>query len=916
MGPPGETTTLRGATTTTKEEEEEEEEKALEDDDFASSSFFGGGGQSSKGAFLRDDGNEYEPPFGLRSVESISVRRLNVLDSFYCDEDDADVDDDDDGERDGERREESARTTAKAKKSARANGGFKNIASQLNSIEVYFTLKRIVKDSSVFLGGEKSSQNSIRTCDDQLKVFTSKAISFAKDNKSVCDPDWDIFEKEQRRFREMLERDDGDGENVNNEEDALVPGLFEFAVYGRRIKEEDTSSSCSSSDDEYDEEGEKKQCKTFEDTKEKLLHKALISFQHVKRATAQLERLSQSSRVPVVVLRVKSSRRNGTTTYYVRDIRDLKEYENLDVREKLLSEEESLHEMYNNSHHNNNAAMGGDNDTSKDEDGIDSETDGGIVITDDILTANKKKGRTKSLDESELMGLSTQTPKTTVASASPFSSPFRRGAVWDGANERASSPSKTKSASNNKDILDQSVQKLNTENALESISKAMLASARREKLQQRRHVLQLKMEEELRSVRRVSQKTQFLFEIENKRALSERKAEELKRALENGRKQSTWLEKLVSVKTESIRTKREALVRKRRDLDELKMHLEGPEIDGTLRRTISALQNRRWQLVRDLAEAFPTKKVGQQSTTITRPWAICGLKLDLADRLLGPSDSIRKQHQKQDQQQRQMHPQNEKGMAENEKSRVSKNADGTGSGLEDMSTRNNANDIDKSAGNQLFQTLATLFGYEDDEDEEFLNASEAESRDGRSQGGKKNTNATDYAQFHSSAARDDAEVAAAALGTVCLLVARLSSIFDIPSRYPLAFGSSRSFVGDLKEIKRDHDHSRNSSEMGASQNGGDDNSPNVLGSPQRRKSSSITLTKWRRVEFPLFLDDHAKATGDARRFAYGVFLLNKNVQQILDAYGLESRGPRKTLENVARLFQYAAKISRENSSAT
>jgi len=49
MGPPGETTTLRGATTT----KEEEEEKALEDDDFASSSFFVGGGQSSsKGAFF------------------------------------------------------------------------------------------------------------------------------------------------------------------------------------------------------------------------------------------------------------------------------------------------------------------------------------------------------------------------------------------------------------------------------------------------------------------------------------------------------------------------------------------------------------------------------------------------------------------------------------------------------------------------------------------------------------------------------------------------------------------------------------------------------------------------------------------------------------------------------------------------
>ena len=85
MGPPGETTTLRGTTT-----KEEEEEKALEDDDFASSSFFGGG-QSSKGAFLRD-GNEYEPPFGLRSVESISVRRLNVLDSFYREEEEDDPD--------------------------------------------------------------------------------------------------------------------------------------------------------------------------------------------------------------------------------------------------------------------------------------------------------------------------------------------------------------------------------------------------------------------------------------------------------------------------------------------------------------------------------------------------------------------------------------------------------------------------------------------------------------------------------------------------------------------------------------------------------------------------------------------------------------------------------------------------------
>ncbi|CAL6437070.1 unnamed protein product [Bathycoccus prasinos] len=835
--------------------------------------------------------DEYEPPFGLRNVDCISVRRLNVLDAFFKD----DGDDDD-----------------------RNNNN--NIASQLNSIEVYFTLKRIVKDSS----------NSIRVCDDSLKTFTSKAISFKKDNKSVCDPDWDIFEKEQRRFREVLERD---GIDDDDEEEALVPGLFEFAVYGRRVKEHTSNSSnesSSSHDDEEEGEEEKNRRRrrgktSIEDkSEENLLHKALISFRHVKRATAQLKQLSQNSRVPVVVLRVKSSRRNGAMTYYARDIQDVKEFENLDVREKLLREEENLHEMYNSSHHVNNN-NGKENESHKNEDDISSETTGGgVVITDDILAASKKKGRTNSLDERELVGLvSTMTPKTATASASsPFSSPFRGGPFGSGGERvgdivKAASPqSKARNANfTYREILEQSVQKLNTENALQSISKVMLASDRREELKQGKLILQFKLEEELRNNRHISQKTQFLFEIEQKRASSEKKADELKRALESGQKQSSRLEKLVSVKTESIRTKRELLMKKRRQLDELRMHLEGPEIDGTLRRTVSALQNRRWQLVRDLAEAFPTKKVGQMSAAIARPWAICGLKLDLADRLLGPtSDSSRKQHQHPDQHQQQMLPQSDKGTTENVKSLVSNNASG---GLEDARNRKNVNNADKPAGNQLFQTLATLFGYEDDEDEEFLNASEAESRDGRARGGTRNTNATDYTQFHSSAARDDAEVAAAALGTVCLLVARLSSIFDVPSRYPLAFGSSRSFVGDLKEIKRENESTSDSNRMETSQNNGDDSSsPNLLlGSPQKKKkssSSSITLTKWRRVEFPLFLDDHAKATGDARRFAYGVFLLNKNVQQILDAYGLESRGPRKTLENVARIFQHAAKLSKEN----
>ena len=51
----------------------------------------------------------------------------------------------------------------------------------------------------------------------------------------------------------------------------------------------------------------------------------------------------------------------------------------------------------------------------------------------------------------------------------------------------------------------------------------MLASDRREELKQGKLILQLKLEEELRNNRHISQKTQFLFEIEQKRASSRRR---------------------------------------------------------------------------------------------------------------------------------------------------------------------------------------------------------------------------------------------------------------------------------------------------------------------------------------------------------------------------------------------------------
>jgi len=922
--------------------------------------------------------DEYLPPVGLRHLETVSIRRLDLfkaLDNNTNSDDDVTVKD----------------------------------------VEVFFELRRVLKEKSVVSYVTSSTTTTTATDDDDRDEKNESKESFAcrvdlrdrnrfrsysigaKDTRSVIDPDFEIFEREQRKFRECLEQRrltgessaffDAEDEHDEDDEAEPVPGLFEFSVFARRrrngrrqrrkrSKEEcyssssSSSSSSRSSNSDVEENGENDDVKN----KEFLVHKALISFSHLKRATEQMKELSHNKK-NVIILHVQSSRR-GSTMYYARHIADVRDFENLDVREKLLLEEES----HSNFLGGNSVDMDDDidyddNDNDDDDDDNDRKIDdgGGIVIpgrTSDAFIV-KKKGRTNSFtaDERDIENSMT-TPKSAGSSSrSPFSSPFRGGLKNDPDDKNVSSSTEasaltTNRNNNNNNNADAAII-LNTENTLQNISKAMKTVNREEELQQRKRMkrmLTMKLEEKLREVRLLSQKQQFLVEIEQKIALSNSKAESLKKNLEIGRKQSASLEKLVSLKTESIRTKRDSLVKKRRDLDELKSYVEGPEIDGTLRRTLLALHNRRWQLVRDLAEAFPTKKVVNPSHTnydknkskIARTWAICGLKLDLADRLLGSSSSSADQNnKKQPQQQQQQQQQREKesenpsnnvqlASAQSGRKRIDENnhvnqhqSSISQKAKNNNSTSNNRNEENRSAGNQLLSTLASLFGYEDadDDEEEFLSSEalqrqqqqqQQQLRDGGNSMRKKNANENndinysgDYSQFHSSAARDDAEVAAAALGTVCLLVARLSSIFDVPSRYPVAFGSSRSFVGDLKEIKRDDASDANELHGEDFISDSRPGTPNTRGSPssgaggvRKKKSSSsstatVALTKWRRVEFPLFLDDHAKATGDARRFAYGVFLLNKNVQQILDVHGLESRGPRKTLENVARLFAKA-----------
>jgi hypothetical protein len=56
-----------------------------------------------------------------------------------------------------------------------------------------------------------------------------------------------------------------------------------------------------------------------------------------------------------------------------------------------------------------------------------------------------------------------------------------------------------------------------------------------------------------------------------------------------------------------------------------------------------------------------------------------------------------------------------------------------------------------------------------------------------------------------------------------------------------------------------------------------------------------TLT---RIEFPLFMD----SPSDRTKYTYGVFLLNKNLEQLLNAHGLSAVGPRHTLQNLKRIF--------------
>ncbi|XP_043706283.1 UV radiation resistance-associated gene protein isoform X2 [Telopea speciosissima] len=113
---------------------------------------------------------------------------------------------------------------------------------------------------------------------------------------------------------------------------------------------------------------------------------------------------------------------------------------------------------------------------------------------------------------------------------------------------------------------------------------------------------------------------------------------------------------------------------------------------------------------------------------------------------------------------------------------------------------------------------------------------------------------------------------ASALGYIAHAVSLIASYLDVPLRYPLLFGGSRSYVNDYVS--------------------------SVDPMPSDSTSSSLLATVSKPTEFPLFLEGQ-----DITRAAYAIFLLNKDIEQLLNFIGVNSLGPRHVLANLKELLR-------------
>ncbi|KAM7461807.1 hypothetical protein LguiA_029928 [Lonicera macranthoides] len=121
--------------------------------------------------------------------------------------------------------------------------------------------------------------------------------------------------------------------------------------------------------------------------------------------------------------------------------------------------------------------------------------------------------------------------------------------------------------------------------------------------------------------------------------------------------------------------------------------------------------------------------------------------------------------------------------------------------------------------------------------------------------------------------KKEVQRSATALGYVAHAVPLIASYLEVPLRYPLRLGGSRSYICDY--------------------------APSVEHtSVDVASNSSSPPTSLKPVEFPLFLEGQ-----DTTRAAYAVFLLNKDLEQLLNFIGVKSLGPRHILANFKELLR-------------
>ncbi|KAL6503579.1 hypothetical protein OROGR_025502 [Orobanche gracilis] len=110
-----------------------------------------------------------------------------------------------------------------------------------------------------------------------------------------------------------------------------------------------------------------------------------------------------------------------------------------------------------------------------------------------------------------------------------------------------------------------------------------------------------------------------------------------------------------------------------------------------------------------------------------------------------------------------------------------------------------------------------------------------------------------------------------ALGYVAHAVSLIASYLQVPLRYPLRLGGSRTYICDY--------------------------TPSIEHPESNTTLDSITSTSTKPMEFPLFIEGQ-----DSTRAAYAVFLLNKDLEQLLNFIGVKSLGPRHVLSNLKELM--------------